>query len=31
VYDLKRRRLVREVDLEPHGIDAVFSVQVLPG
>jgi hypothetical protein len=31
VYDLKRRRLVREVDLEPHGIDAVFSVHVLPG
>jgi hypothetical protein len=30
IYDLRSRCLVSEVDLEPHGIDAVFSVLVLP-
>jgi hypothetical protein len=29
-YDLARRRLLREVDLQAHGLDAVFSVLAVP-
>jgi len=31
LYDLKRRELLEEMDLEPYGMNAVFSIHAWPG